>query len=96
MKKPLDNPALPPIHPEIALLSIPLEAKEKLQSLLEKDIHYALATGRIFEIGGVSIAEKGTRDELHLYLNETSGGESFFHACHNKEWHIRIHQQQKA
>jgi hypothetical protein len=93
MKKTAENPAKPPLHPEIALLSIPPEEKKKLQALLEKDLHYALATGKLLEVGDVSIAEKNTRDELHLYLTEKSGGESFFHTCHNKEWHIRIHQK---
>jgi len=79
-------------HPEIELLNLPEEQKSLLQNSLEKDISYALASGKITKIGGVSIAEKGSRDELHLYLNEHHGGESSFHRCGNKDYHIRLHQ----
>jgi len=95
MKKPTEHPAKPPLHPEISLLSIPAAEKQKMQEFLEKDIDFALASGRISAIQGVSIAEKGSRDELHLYLTEQAGGESFFHPCHQKEWHIRLHQKEK-
>ena len=79
-------------HPEIEILSLKNDLKDALQLLLEKDIAYALGSGRIQKVGGISIAEKGSRDELHLYLQESKGGESSFHKCGEKEYHIRIHQ----
>jgi hypothetical protein len=79
-------------HPEIEILTLPEEEKTKLQNHLEKDIAFALGTGRVHKLDGVSIAEKGSRDELHLYLNEKNGGESFFHTCGKKEYHLRLHQ----
>jgi len=80
------------INPEIEILSIPLEDKQLLQNWLERDIAFALAAGRITQVQNISIAEKGSRDEMYLFLEEKHGGESNFHLCAGKEWHVRIHE----